>query len=100
MTTLKLCLVSLVLLTGCPYNPNPAPPTDADASASDANVSLATKRACVNLRMLGCPEGGPKCEETVEHVRLTKITAFDVECVAGAANVDAVRLCPAIKCSK
>jgi hypothetical protein len=95
------------VVAGCPPTPNP-PPNDADASqpapqydADPGDASLAALRACANLKMLGCQEGQKeRCGETVDRVLETKITPFDIECVASAPNVEAVRKCPAIQCKK
>jgi hypothetical protein len=97
-------LALAVVLVGCPPPAPSPPPNDADATpplldAAPPDASLAALRACANLAMLGCPEAGPKCATTIDHVVASKLTPFDVECVAGAGSVDAVRLCPGIRCA-
>jgi hypothetical protein len=107
-------LIIPMLLIGCPQPPVP-PPNDADATpppvsigdseACDGSVvSLAALRVCANLDMLGCVEGPklhPDCKCVIDHVLAAKTRPFDADCVAGAANVDAVVKCNSgIVCKK
>lgn len=70
-----------------------------DAAQADAPYGTPCVRACARLAILGCPEMGPACVETCDHVMSSHLTPFDAECVAHAVSAAAVAQCPAIRCS-
>lgn len=106
-----LALVVLATTAGCPPQPPAVPPNDADAApgpfdAAGLDASLAARRSCVNLRLLGCPEGRAdsvgRCEAVVDKVLEAGpgFALYDPGCVADSLTVEAVRRCPMIACEQ
>lgn len=78
----------------CTPAPAPAPiPIDGgDGGADECTL------ACQNLAALGCAEATPNCATVCRHIRATKLTPFDAECIATKTTKEAVRGCAGIRC--
>ena len=115
MTMLRLfALVVIAPLAfgaaGCPPTPQP-PPSDADATPTltdtapepeldSAAPKSACEVACKRMASIPCKEGiDSMCVPTCTHVSTTKLTAYDVGCIALASSADDVRKCRGGKCT-
>jgi hypothetical protein len=98
-------LILAVTVAGCPPPPpNPIPDpgdageVDAEPIADAPECSSPASCACETLCRLECEDCLPECVETIEHVIMSRIIAFDPECVAKATTKEEVRKCPGIRC--
>lgn len=66
--------------------------TDADELEEGRRPS-ACKRACLNLRRLGCDAGGPACESACLHAQSSGVVDLHPECIADAARAADLAAC-------
>ncbi len=86
----------VVLTTAALFACRPAPPPVEPSPVARDGLGTTLGAACVRLRDLGCPEGGPTKQGRTcfEHLSgLAELVDVPAACVAGASSRDAVRAC-------
>lgn len=97
-----ICFV-LCIVGGCQGCPKPVPTPAADGSMEVGPDSDDCAKACVNLRLIKCPEGdtndgGDSCEVTCRHAQASGLTDLKPTCLAKAATQAEAVACGTVKC--
>jgi len=96
-----ICFV-LCIVGGCQGCPKPVPTPATDGSMDMASLDDCAK-ACINLRLIKCPEGdtndgGDSCETTCRHAQTSGLTDLKPSCLAMANSQAEAVACGTVKC--
>ncbi len=105
-------VVGFMMLTDCAGEQCPPPNTvvvrpigsqefpsdDEQTTETDAAAWSPCRRACFNLKQLGCPEanrieGGASCTATCNKLTDSGVSSFDPTCINKSKTQDEVRTC-------
>jgi hypothetical protein len=101
-----LCFV-LCIVGGCQGCPKPVPTPATDGSMGIDGTDVVSldgcAKACINLRMIKCPEGdandgGDSCEVTCRHAQASGLTDLKPTCLAMAQTKAEAVACGTVKC--
>lgn len=99
---MKKSLILVAFFCGCRCTtPTPVPAADV---GTDTNLDDCGK-ACVNLKLLDCPEGddndgGDSCYVVCRHTQTSGLTNLKPSCLSSAKSVEEIRACGTAKCKR